>query len=113
MAHELRTSVYPSRLSDSDLTNLQSSLLRHCSDYPQFSFWLVGVLQDEQVRRLEQKPVERFGVPVNWPGSVLAQALTVVTCLTYHPPSSTAGKFADSLLACINALAATKLEYVQ
>ena len=103
----------PSRLSDSDLRFLAWVAETRMEACPQFCHWLAQVAEGERVRREQSLPVPKFAFPRNWSAGALAQAIRVLTPLTYAPPSVAAGKFADSLLAAVNGFVTLHLEAVR
>lgn len=107
---EIRARCYPSRLSDEDLEDLHTLAMHGWERGPRFAAWLVEVFQEEQLRRARRSKVERFGVPFDWPGSLLAEALLFTSCMNVAIRTATAQTFMDSLHLTVVAVAASRLE---
>jgi hypothetical protein len=105
----LKLHYWPTRLTADDLRELQSWVIRVADHAPTFAAWFVGMLQDEELRRLNREPAEPAYLPLDWSGAALGLALTHVTTLVRHAESDTAQKFCDAVLQAVAAAAAAKL----
>jgi hypothetical protein len=109
----LRIDYYPTRLTEEDLRGLSMLVLQNFDHAPVFSAWLVGLLQDEQLRRLKGGPVTVPELPLDWRGADLAAAQRMATVLSYAELPYGPGRFVDSLVHSLNAIVAVKLEAVR